>query len=96
MALKDVLAAALRDSETTGKEREFRLSRGLVVSVRSTATYTRLRLRRNESKPSPVEWRTVIGSFPYPCEGVEPRETVENGHVVLCASWPTPVRLLDV
>jgi len=96
MALKDVLAGALRDSETTGKEREIRLQRGLIISVQVTAAYTRLRLRRNDSKPSSSEWRTVLGSFPYPCAGVEPHEVVENGQIVLCASWPTPERLMDV
>lgn len=96
MGLKDVLAGALFVSETTGKEREFRLQRGLVIAVRVTPVYTRLRLWRNGSAPSPTEWRTVLKAWPYPRADVDPVVADENGHAVLCASWPTPVRLPDV
>jgi hypothetical protein len=96
MGFKETLADALFVSETTGKEREFRLQRGLIISVRVTQRMTRLRLSRNGSVPSLREWRTVLSVWPYPCAGIEPHEVSKDGHAALLATWPTPVRLLDV
>jgi hypothetical protein len=94
MGLKETLAGALFVSETTGRLREIRLQRGLVIAVRVTAAVTALRIERANSVPSRTEWNTVLAAWPYPCEGVEPCAVVENGRTVLQATWPTPPRLL--
>lgn len=95
MTLKETLAGALFVSETTGKEREIRLQRGLIISVCVGRKTTRLRLKRNGSRPSRTEWRTVLAAFPYPCEGIGAVIHETDAGEYLEASWPTPPRLLD-
>jgi hypothetical protein len=95
MTLKTTVGGLMMTSEYSGKERETRLQRGLIISVLVGKKTTRLRLRRNDSKPSLAEWRTVLAALPYPIAPIEPEPLNENGVDVLQASWPTPVRLFD-
>lgn len=96
MSLKGVVATLVKESGLIGKEREVRLDHGLIIAVCVDPIYTRLRLLRNSGKPSATEWRTVIDAWPYPVPStVGYGEVVEAGHDVLCATWFTPVRLID-
>jgi len=94
MGLKETLAGALFVSETTGREREIRLARGLVVAVRAGRKTTRLRLKRPGVYPSATEWQTVIDHLPYPVGEVVPEPGMDGLLYMLTGSWPTPARLI--
>ena len=64
MTLKTVLSQLVKESDLSGKEREIKLERGLVVAVRVDSIYTRLRLWRNSTRPSLAEWRAVQATWP--------------------------------
>lgn len=92
--VKAVLGRLLMDAEQRlGEFVSWYPGRGLVVDVSVTVCKTQLRMWRQSGAAVSIEiWARLIGDWPYPLR-VEPIDYVEDGRVLLSASWPTPPRL---